>query len=164
MDWTEERVAELKRLWLEGQSASQVARQLGGVSRNAVIGKVHRMGLAGRDPPASPRALGGLSPGRGKSNVAANIARRRTARAVQPVQPRAPRVELTPTATLLTLTPNGCRWPIGDPQEPGFGFCGRLRADQVSYCRQHAQAAVRKPFVCVPGQAPGALRQTSARG
>lgn len=163
MDWTEERVAELKRLWLEGQSASQVARQLGGVSRNAVIGKVHRMGLAGRDPPATPRALGGLSPSRGKSGAAAASVRRRIARPNQPSIPRAPRIELTPTATLLTLTPNGCRWPIGDPQEPGFGFCGRLRTDQVSYCRHHAQAAVRRPMVCTPGQGAGP-RLASARG
>jgi GcrA cell cycle regulator len=164
MDWTDERVAELKRLWLEGQSASQVARQLGGVSRNAVIGKVHRMGLAGRDLPSTPRALGGLSPSRGKSSAVANSVRRRAVRPSQPSAPRAPRIELTATATLLTLTPNGCRWPIGDPQEAGFGFCGRLKADQASYCRHHAQTAVRRPMVCTPGQSAPGPRLASARG
>ena len=53
MGWTDERVGTLKKLWLEGLSASQIAKQLGGVTRNAVIGKVHRLGLSGRA--ASPR-------------------------------------------------------------------------------------------------------------
>src|SRR5262252_3759409 len=54
MGWTEERVALLKKLWLEGLSASQIAKQLGGVTRNAVIGKVHRLGLSGRATPSQP--------------------------------------------------------------------------------------------------------------
>src|SRR4051812_9430640 len=52
--WTDDRVASLKKLWLEGLSASQIAKQLGGVTRNAVIGKVHRLGLSGRATPAAP--------------------------------------------------------------------------------------------------------------
>src|SRR5579864_9416507 len=59
MDWSEERIEALTKLWREGFSASQVARQLGGVSRSAVIGKVHRLGLAGRDAPSRPNARGG---------------------------------------------------------------------------------------------------------
>ncbi len=55
MDWNEERTATLRKLWLEGMSASQVARQLGGVSRSAVIGKVHRLGIAVRDIPTRQR-------------------------------------------------------------------------------------------------------------
>ncbi len=54
MGWTEERVAELKKLWAEGHSASQIAKRLGSVTRNAVIGKVHRLGLSGRATPSRP--------------------------------------------------------------------------------------------------------------
>jgi GcrA cell cycle regulator len=54
MGWTEERVGTLKKLWLDGLSASQIAKQLGGVTRNAVIGKVHRLGLSGRAAPSQP--------------------------------------------------------------------------------------------------------------
>jgi len=54
MGWTDERVDVLKKLWLEGLSASQIAKQLGGVTRNAVIGKVHRLGLSGREAPSQP--------------------------------------------------------------------------------------------------------------
>ena len=54
MSWTDERVETLKRMWSEGQSASQIAKELGGVPRNAVIGKVHRLGLSGRAAPSKP--------------------------------------------------------------------------------------------------------------
>ena len=54
MSWTDERVSTLKKLWLDGLSASQIAKQLGGVTRNAVIGKVHRLGLSGRAAPSQP--------------------------------------------------------------------------------------------------------------
>ena len=54
MGWTDERVELLKKLWLDGLSASQIAKQLGGVTRNAVIGKVHRLGLSGRAAPSQP--------------------------------------------------------------------------------------------------------------
>ncbi len=147
MDWTEERTTALKTLWLEGLSASQVARKLGGgVSRNAVIGKVHRMGLAGRDVPTAPRALGGLSPRRSSKP-------RNTASALPNGPPRAPRpaqlappapLDLPPTANILTLAEDTCRWPIGDPQEEGFGFCGRTCSTDGPYCAGHARRAFRR--------------------
>ena len=95
-------------------SASQVARQLGGVSRNAVIGKVHRMGLAGCEAPSRPRSLGGRPPGR------ANAARTAVAPIPRPAAPRAPRpaapapvsFDARPSATILTLGEHACRWPI----------------------------------------------------
>lgn len=62
MGWTDERVESLKKLWQDGLSASQIANRLGGVSRNAVIGKVHRLGLSGRATPSTPRRVGGDSP------------------------------------------------------------------------------------------------------
>jgi GcrA cell cycle regulator len=141
MDWTDERVAMLKKLWQEGRSASEVAQLLGGLTRNAVIGKVHRLGLGGRATPSRPRTQGAQSAGRTtRLSIAAG-----TLRIVKPAAPvrlpKATGVELTPTATIHTLTLAACRWPIGDPRDPEFGFCGRACSDKGSYCQGHAQLA-----------------------
>ncbi len=145
MDWNEERIAALTRMWREGYSASQVARQLGGVSRSAVIGKVHRLGIAGRDAPSRPHSAGGRPSTRGRA-TAGGVRRAPVARAVRPEQAPAPRIsfEVAPTATLVSLTEHACRWPIGDPNEAGFGFCGRLKASGGAYCAGHAAMAVRR--------------------
>jgi len=143
MDWSDERIEALTKLWREGLSASQVARQLGGVSRSAVIGKVHRLGIAGRETPTRPPT----SVGRPASRTRASAGGVR-----RPSGPPAPRrsgpllrvvFDAPPTATIHTLTPHGCRWPIGEPDEPSFGFCGRLRTGAGSYCAGHAPMAVR---------------------
>jgi len=149
MDWNDERTAALKQMWMEGMSASQVARQLGGVSRNAVIGKVHRLGLNSRDVPSRPRSLGGRPAGSGGVRATVVQARRATPAATpRPAPVRAPvrvfDMELAPTASLLSLTADGCRWPIGDPAERDFGFCGRERCGAGSYCEGHASAALRR--------------------
>jgi GcrA cell cycle regulator len=144
MDWTDERIAALKTMWLEGMSASQVARRLGGVSRNAVIGKVHRLGLAGRDVPSRPRSLGGRPP----SRLAVRPAMAPSIRASAKRNPRIVQVarasfDVEPSATILTLGEHACRWPIGDPETREFGFCGRSRAGHGPYCAGHTQVAFR---------------------
>jgi GcrA cell cycle regulator len=144
-DWNEIRVEELKKLWLEGRSASQIARHLGGVSRNAVIGKVHRMGLGGRDRPTAPRTVSGASARRLIASKSASNQRRSGLRPPSTTTPtRTPRPELTVTASIVTLSQNDCRWPIGDPQEDGFGYCGRSREEHASYCCHHAGLAVQR--------------------
>lgn len=138
MGWTDERVDLLKTLWQDGLSASQVARQLGGVTRNAVIGKVHRLGLSGRAEPSRPRA----SPSPRRAAVRSS---RRPPAAPRPSprppvsRPTAHGDERPGAATALTLGAHMCRWPIGDPLSEGFSFCGR-RADGP-YCPDHAQVA-----------------------
>jgi GcrA cell cycle regulator len=142
MEWNEERIEALTRLWREGFSAAQVARQLGGVSRSAVIGKVHRLGIAGREIPSRPGNLGGR-PSR-RVRVSAGGPARRPATAQAPRLPASPRTavfEAAPTATILTLSEHGCRWPIGDPGEAGFGFCGRVKTGHGAYCAGHAPMA-----------------------
>src|SRR5712671_3169846 len=117
MGWTEERVEILKKLWLDGHSASQIAKQLGGVTRNAVIGKVHRLGLAGRASPSrSERPRMPMAP---------------KAPSVRSHVPAVPVVEEDPLqledgshATVLTISDRMCRWPIGDPAASEFHFCG----------------------------------------
>jgi len=140
MGWTDERVAVLKKLWLEGLSASQIAKQLGGVTRNAVIGKVHRLGLSGRATPSQPsRPV--FRPTRPRP--AAPVAPRRVAEAAPRPQtpPPAPYVEMEGTATVLTLGAHMCKWPIGDPSTDDFSFCGRRAGGEGPYCVEHARVA-----------------------
>lgn len=145
--WTEERVGALKKLWLEGQSASQIAKALGGgVTRNAVIGKVHRLGLSGRAAPSQPARTTAFRTSRPKpapTQTRAPSAPRRIEAAEpkpEPVAAPAPMPELEGTATVLTLGAHMCKWPIGDPSSSGFSFCGR-RASEGVYCVEHAKVA-----------------------
>ncbi len=145
MAWTEERVDTLKKLWTEGLSASQIAKKLGGVTRNAVIGKVHRLGLSGRATPSRPprRAVAGNRPRpavRPTKAPSAPITRRTGVAPIRP--PVAPALQPNGEfASVLTLSDHICRWPIGDPGDPNFQFCGRKAKAGSPYCEAHAQAA-----------------------
>jgi GcrA cell cycle regulator len=145
--WTEDRVGALKKLWLEGQSASQIAKQLGGgVTRNAVIGKVHRLGLSGRAAPSQP-ARATFRPSRPRPAAQPTQTPSAPPR-IEAVQPRAAAVpsvastmpDLPGTATVMTLGAHMCKWPIGDPSSNEFSFCGR-RASESVYCVEHARVA-----------------------
>jgi GcrA cell cycle regulator len=153
MSWTEERVTLLKKLWAEGHSASQIAKQLGGVSRNAVIGKVHRLGLSGRTTPSRPvkrpprlaRPRPRLMPD-GTVTLPPPVASTREMPPA-PMRPLLEPVSLPPlpledgaAATILTLRESMCKWPIGDPADPKFAFCGR-KAECGPYCAEHAKVA-----------------------
>lgn len=155
MSWNDERVNTLKKLWAEGHSASQIAKQLGGVTRNAVIGKVHRLGLSGRATPSrpvkrpprlarpKPRFLADGTVAAAPAATAApsapvpSLAVERVT-SIAPLPPL-PLADGTP-ATILTLRDTMCKWPIGDPADPKFAFCGR-KADCGPYCTEHAQVA-----------------------
>jgi GcrA cell cycle regulator len=141
MGWTDERVETLKKLWLDGLSASQIAKHLGGVTRNAVIGKVHRLGLSGRATPSQPARPTFKAPRPPRPVVSQPVARRSVEH--PPVQ--APRpityVEEPGTATVLTLGAHMCKWPIGDPSTDNFTFCGRRSAEEGPYCVEHARVA-----------------------
>ena len=145
MGWTDERVELLKKLWQDGLSASQIAKQLGGVTRNAVIGKVHRLGLSGRAAPSKPARTVFKAPRPARPVVAAPSAPRRIAEPValsaapQPAPVRY--VDEAPgMATVLTLGAHMCKWPIGDPSLDSFTFCGR-RSSDGPYCQEHGQVA-----------------------
>lgn len=131
LTWTDERVEQLKKMWGEGLSASQIARALGDVTRNAVIGKVHRLGLSGRAP--SPRV-----------ERPRTVAPRPAPRLVQPAPaiPDEPlRFDDGSFATVMTVTREMCKWPIGDPAQNDFHFCGRGVKDGSPYCEGHARVA-----------------------
>ena len=137
MSWTDDRVTVLKKLWLEGLSASQIAKQLGGVTRNAVIGKVHRLGLSGRAAPSQPQRAVLRTP-RPPRPVSAPVVRRAEPLIRhEPMRFRAP--EEPGSATVLTLGAHMCKWPIGDPSSNEFTFCGQRT--EGTYCSQHSQVA-----------------------
>lgn len=133
MGWTDERVEQLKSLWADGLSASQIARALGGVTRNAVIGKVHRLGLAGRAGPARSE--------RPRTAITHKAVLR--AAAPEPVVVEEDPIVLDDGhfATVLTINDRMCRWPIGDPSENEFHFCGRGPKSGSPYCEAHARKA-----------------------
>lgn len=132
--WTDERVEQLKSLWTEGLSASQIARVLGGVTRNAVIGKVVRLGLARRS----------FSPAQSGQNAHHYPRKASQPKPRQIAPPPEPVVELPPLVlddgahvTLMMLTSRTCRWPIGDPATSEFHFCGHKPKPGSSYCETH---------------------------
>ena len=139
MGWTDERVELLKKLWLEGLSASQIAKQLGGVTRNAVIGKVHRLGLSGRATPSQPSRPSFKTP-RPPRPITHSTPRRLEPRP-QPMAAPVYFVEEAGSATVLTLGAHMCKWPIGDPATDSFTFCGRRSDGDGPYCVNHARIA-----------------------
>ncbi len=100
-------VAELARLWEQGLSTGDIGRQLG-VSKNAVVGKAHRLGLTGRP---------------------------------SPIKRTSPKPKKEKQASLVDLGPSCCRWPIGDPRDAGFHFCGKKAIPGKPYCPEHAAVA-----------------------
>lgn len=135
MSWNDERIETLKSLWDKGLSASQIAAELGeGVTRNAVIGKAHRLGLKPRPSPVksdSPKAK--------KSTDAAKTPAAKTATAA-PAKSRKKKKVAT-KITLLDLTERMCKWPIGHPGEPDFRFCGKPAEPGMPYCLEHCGEA-----------------------
>ncbi len=142
--WTEERVALLQRLWGQGYSASQIASQLEGVSRNAVIGKIHRLGKQTGPKAARPRRQYSVTTARRRP--VAEV-RRTTPAAEWTLRPhhRPAFVEEPGLATCTTLKAHMCRWPIGDPDEAGFSFCGQPAEGTRPYCQGHARLAYKRP-------------------
>ncbi len=148
MAWTDERVEQLKNLWAEGLSASQIANKMGGVTRNAVIGKVHRLGLSGRATPAQPvrgRRTATTAPeAKVEKQDAKTASIQRDIRKTLSAEPDfiAPLVlDTGDRTTVSTLNKKMCKWPIGDPTSEDFHFCGQSSAGGKSYCAYHAHMA-----------------------
>lgn len=157
MSWNDERVEVLKKLWADGLSASQIAGRLGGVTRNAVIGKVHRLGLSGRATTSRmkshrPRtrvqaANKRLARPRFVPNVGNPALRNLYLADTEPYAPPAEELEipLKERKYIQTLTEGCCRWPIGDPQHSDFHFCGKTKVTGLPYCEVHARRAFQPP-------------------
>ena len=132
MSWTDERVALLTRLWTEGKTAAEIARELGGVTRNAVIGKAHRLKLSNRVSPI-------------QQNTKPPAAARKPKAAPAPANRKMPQSpsadEARQGVPLMSLKASQCRWPLGDPQDADFGFCGERKLSGLPYCAGHAKIA-----------------------
>jgi GcrA cell cycle regulator len=138
--WTDDAVETLTRLWRQGDlSAAMIARRLG-VTRNAVLGKIHRLGLS---RPRRPRPVAIAPPPRPAKPRPVASARRAPASAPVRMSPQ-PTAEIGPglVARLEDLPMQACHWPLGDPQAADFAFCGR-RAETGPYCPAHAGMAYR---------------------
>ncbi|MGE3643847.1 MAG: GcrA family cell cycle regulator [Beijerinckiaceae bacterium] len=155
MSWTDERVEQLRKLWMDGLSASQIANTLGsGITRNAVIGKVHRLGLSGRvkAPSSSKPRVRSSQPRQsrvqrrpgGGGAVHGNTALAYQARPyVQPVARALEEivVPMSNPVTIMDLKESMCRFPLGDPQTPEFRYCGGKSETGIPYCPFHTRIA-----------------------
>lgn len=140
--WSDDRVSTLRKLWADGQSAAQIAKQLGGVTRNAVIGKVYRLGL-GRDAASGPSRSARMSPPRPRRADRPPPPLRRAVPARSCVVVVPPASEAPGLVRDMTgLTSHLCRWPIGDPKADDFSFCG-LPAPGRRYCAAHERLSTR---------------------
>lgn len=133
MAWTEARIEELSRLWKAGNSASQCARILGNTTRAAVIGKVHRLGIAERGVASMPKPAKAKSVP--KKTVVPQEPPASIPRAVQPAVP------VFANEAVSRLERFMCRWPIGDPNTTEFHFCAQNAKGGGPYCEAHRVSA-----------------------
>ena len=133
MSWNDEKVAKLKELWGKGNTASQIAEIIGGISRNAVIGKAHRLNLSAKIKTRtatsnqnfdSSRENKSIKPGRGRKSKFRSLIIEKDFEPENPKQ-------------LEELDESSCKWPIGHPDEENFYFCGRSSLKDFSYCKLH---------------------------
>tara|TARA_B100001115_G_C15614037_1_gene294429 strand:+ start:103 stop:591 length:489 start_codon:yes stop_codon:yes gene_type:complete len=131
MSWTEEKVAKLKELWGKGNTASQIAEIIGGISRNAVIGKAHRLNLSAKIKTRTATSNQNFDNSILDKN--SKRTRRRKFKSLiieKDFEPENPK-------QLEELDENSCKWPIGHPDEKSFYFCGRSSMKDFSYCKLH---------------------------
>jgi GcrA cell cycle regulator len=150
MSWTDERVELLKKLWSDGLSASQIAAELGGITRNAVIGKVHRLGLSGRAKSANagtPRPRKARTTTHmlriGRAAIRGNTAMAHAYEIEAEPEPQLIDniIPIGQRRTLLELNEHTCHWPVGDPGGGEFFFCGGNSLPGLPYCAHHSRIA-----------------------
>ena len=133
MSWTEEKVAKLKELWGKGNTASQIAEIIGGISRNAVIGKAHRLNLSAKIKTRTATSNQNFENSLEEKNIKTKKFRRGKFKSLiieKNFEPENPK-------QLEELTDNDCKYPIGHPNEKDFYFCGRSSLKDFSYCKLH---------------------------
>ncbi|MDC3125647.1 hypothetical protein OA418_02270 [Candidatus Pelagibacter sp.] len=133
MSWTDEKVAKLKELWGSGNTASQIAEIIGGISRNAVIGKAHRLNLSAKIKTRTATSNQNFENSLEEKNTQSKKGRKSKFKSLiieKDFEPENPK-------QLEELDENSCKWPIGHPNEKSFYFCGRSSLKDFSYCKLH---------------------------
>ena len=133
MSWNEEKVAKLKELWGKGNTASQIAEIIGGISRNAVIGKAHRLNLSSKIKTRSTSSSQDFDSDSEENNSKQKRGRKSKFQSLiieKDFEPENPK-------KLEELDEGSCKWPIGHPEEKSFYFCGRSSLKDFSYCKLH---------------------------
>ena len=133
MSWTEEKINKLKELWGKGNTASQIAQIIGGITRNAVIGKAHRLNLSAKIKTRAAASNQTFETSMESKNVGYTRKRRGKFKSLiieKDFEPENPK-------QLEELTDDFCKWPIGHPDEKSFYFCGRTSLKDFSYCKLH---------------------------
>jgi len=133
MSWNDEKVTKLKELWGKGNTASQIAEIIGGLSRNAVIGKAHRLNLSSKVRAKSSSSNQNFQDSSKESDSKQRRDRKSNFKSLiieKGFEPENPK-------KLEELDESSCKWPIGHPEEEAFYFCGRSSLKDFSYCKLH---------------------------
>ena len=133
MSWTTEKVEKLKELWGKGNTASEIAQILGGVTRNAVIGKAHRLNLSAKIKTRATTTNNNFKSDQDEFKIKSRKGKRNKFKSLiieKDFEPENPK-------QLEELDDNSCKWPIGHPNEKSFYFCGRSSLKDFSYCKLH---------------------------
>ena len=133
MSWTEEKIETLKELWGKGSTASQIAEIIGGISRNAVIGKAHRLNLSAKIKTRAATSNKNFDSSMLENNNKSKRERKSKFKSLiieKDFEPENPK-------KLEELDESSCKWPIGHPEEDAFYFCGRSSLKDFSYCKLH---------------------------
>lgn len=170
MAWTDQMVEDLRRMWKEGMTTGAIGKKLG-VSKNSIIGKVHRLGLSGRPSPIKRKSDTAAPKATPEKNIAIEPAPKVSETQTPKVAPKpveenpAPAQKIIPDddkfistkieskpivrkdgkVMLTNLDNHTCRWPIGDPKDENFHFCGKKVKLGQTYCEEHAAIAYVKP-------------------
>lgn len=140
MGWTDESVEQLRQMWAQGLTANEIAKNLG-VTKNAIVGKVHRLCLTARPSPIKSKE----NEGEEAELLTVETTVKQTAKSVSEEKissaKPAPKACKDINIKLVDLDSHTCRWPIGDPRDDDFCFCGKKVRTGQTYCDEHSQMA-----------------------